>query len=171
MGTGRQERYLEARLGSRARVGEVAVGARREITARARSLVERARGQVETLVAGDEQFVIDFVSMLKAGAKERDRTCVQAILMILKLVGQENTLVIEWVKRTGASTEDELRRIVEAYKSAGEADTLTAIERMTTALEAMLPLHEEHRGMVVRRLGGYLPVMSDQFDGEHNHGA
>lgn len=147
------------------------VGKRREYAAQVRELVERAGDTVRAGLAGEET-VREYVEAIKAGVRARSRTEMRLYAEVMKLLGEERKLVVEFVHSLGASGESELRRIVEAYKSAGEADTLTAIERMTTALEAMLPMHEEHRGMVIRRLGGYLPVSAyEPMDGEHNHGA
>ena len=146
------------------------VGRRMELAKTARGLLDEARDDMRTDFAQDVDFRKRFVQMLKDSALAGDRTSKNIVAEIYKLVGEERTLVVEFMSRHGLTSEEELRRILSEYKSAGEADTLTAIERMTTALEALLPMHEAHRGAIIRRLGGYLPVESDDF-GTHNHGA
>ena len=145
---------------ARGSVGSVAMGARRNVSEIARGLVEVAKSRVESEIAGDEAFIAEFCAMLKEGASRevRDRTCINAVLMILKLVGAERVVVLEWVKALGASSEGELQRAMEVKRSIGGVEDSVVIERLTSALEALLPLHPEHRGTVVRRLGGYLPT-------------
>jgi len=140
-------------------------GKRRELRARVQGLLEVANAQMVESFA-TRQYVQEFCATLKKGARILDRTCIAAIMQIMSGVDAERKQLLEFIRSLGASGEQELRQKIQAYNDAGEADTLTAIERMTTALEAMLPLHEGHRAVVIRRLGGYLPVTSDRLESE-----
>ena len=154
----RQNEYMARRMADRPLSERPEPGSRKALLAKARELVATAGAEVQRAIAGDPEFIRDFCQMLKDGSKARDRTCVNAVLTILKLQGQERVLLVEYVRQLGASSEEEARKAVEAYRSAGGADLETAIERCTAFLEGALPMHEQHRGMVVRRLGGYLPI-------------
>lgn len=143
------------------------MGGRRELTRRAKELVEIAGARVQQEIAGDDEYISSLIKVLKDGSLLKDRTCMAAVLTILKLQGQERVLLVEYVRQLGASSEEEARRAVEAYRSAGGADLETAIERCTAFLEGALPMHEQHRGMVIRRLGGYLPVESGHASTEY----
>jgi hypothetical protein len=77
---------------------------------------------------------------------------------IMKLAQAEIHVVHHLLSKFGLSSEEELARIVETHKQAGDEDSASTIDRLTYALEALLPMHEEYRQGVVRRLGGYLPV-------------
>lgn len=148
---------------ARGAIGTRLMGGRKDLVKRARELVEVARATVEAEMASPES-VRDFCEAINYGATKEvmDRTCLNLKAQILRLVSQERVLLVEYVRQLGASSEDEARKAVEAYRSADGADLVTAIERCVAFLEGALPMHEEHRGMVVRRLGGYLPVAMDE---------
>lgn len=134
-------------------------GSRKAAAARAMALVAQAGDYVRSRIAGDADFIRSYVDMLKYGASREvmDRTCINIVNAILKLQGEERKLVVEFVNSIGVQDEAELRRIVDQYRGAEGADVVTAIERCTTFLEGALPMHEAHRAVVVRRLGGVLP--------------
>jgi len=133
-------------------------GGRVALAETAKGLVERAGDRMRQSFAEDDQFISDFVATLKAGALDRDRTCVNTVARIYRLVDEERKLVVEFVHSLGASSEEELRRMVEAVKAAEGADVLDGVERAAAYLEAALTIHPEHRDAVVRRLGGMVPV-------------
>lgn len=150
---------LRARTEAKDRVATRLMGGRKDFVARARQMVEVAKATVQQEMASPES-VRDLCETINFGASKSimDRTCIRLKAEILKLVGEERTLVVEFIHSMGAKSEDELRRMVETVKSAEGVDDLTVIERCCTALEAYLPLHEGHRAMIIRRLGGYLPT-------------
>jgi hypothetical protein len=140
-------------------------GKRKELRARVRELIETNRAQMTTEFSTQEE-VHAFCETIKAGRKIFDRTCIQMEHEILTGIGAETNQLLEFIRSFGVEREADLRQRIEAYNQADAVDTLTAIERLTTALEAMLPMHPEHRGVVIQRLGGYLPVESDSREGE-----
>ena len=133
-------------------------GERTEFVAIARTIMEEGRAKFATEMAGDDKFLHDFAEVLKKGARAFDPDSMKIVARMLSWMQEERRLVVEFVRSLGASSEDELKEMVEAYRSAGDGDTLTAIERLTTGLEALLPLHEGHRPMVVKRLGGVIAI-------------
>lgn len=133
-------------------------GGRVALAATARELVDRSADEMREWFVSDTPFRQQFVQTLKAGALDRDRTCLNIVSQIYKLVGEERRLVIEFVHSLGASSEEELRRMVEAVKAAEGADVLDGVERAAAYLEAALTIHPEHRQAVVLRLGGIVPV-------------
>ena len=141
---------------------EVPMGARNDFSRMVRELVEVRRDRIWKDVAEDDELQRAYLRTIRTGLQSENptnrRTAMDHYRYLTKLADREMLVVHQFLHTFGVKSESELHSIVEAYKSAGDGDTLTAIERMTSALEALLPLHEEHRGMVVRRLGGYVPV-------------
>jgi hypothetical protein len=131
-----------------------------------RELVEHHKGEVLSGLMTDEVRQ-DFIAAIKRGVKANSRTEMIQYAQLTKLVDQEHRLVVEFVHSLGVAGEAELRRMVEAVKGAEGADLLTSVERSVTFLEAALPMLEEHRAMVIKRLGGYLPVTSDSLSTEN----
>lgn len=138
------------------------VGDRKAFTALARQMVAEAKAEIQADFAQDVEFRRKWIRTLKDGALAGDRTAGNIVAMIHDLTGNTVLLVIEFLKQKGLAGEEELDSILQLAKSTEGADLLTAIERCTAFLEGALPLHEEHRGVVVRRLGGYLPVAMDE---------
>lgn len=124
------------------------------------TLVRQRGDEIREGLASDE-VVREYVRAIRDGLKRRDRTCLREYGRVMKLVDAEVKVVHEFLHTFGVRTETELRGIVEAYRSAGDGDVVAAIERLTSALEVMLPMHEEHRVAVVRRLGGYVARRGD----------
>ena len=154
----RQDAYLEQRRADRKLpVSDVPVGRRKAYADKVRALTEVAGAQVREQLATPD-VVASFCGAIKDGIVERDRTALNLYAQVMKLVGEERKLIVEFVHSMGAKSEDELRRMFMSAKQAEGADIVTAIERCTAFLEGALPMHEQHRQVVIRRLGGYLPV-------------
>lgn len=153
---------IEAPEASLERTGAVGqTGMRLAYAAKVKEMVLLAKDAAREVLA-EPGNVKEFCRQVMEGVKLRSRTEMRLYPELMGMVGQERTLVVEFVNSLGVrGGESELRRIVDSVRSAEGADTLTALERMTTAMEAILPLHEEHRAMVIRRLGGYLPYDSN----------
>ena len=136
------------------------------LTGRKQALAKRATELVA--VAGDlvreeicdPAFVKEFCSTLKYGASREvmDRTCINAVLHITKLLGEERNITVEFIHRIGATSEQQLRDYVEAAKSVEEASLHDSAERCIAFLELFFNQHPELRGAAVKRLGGYVPV-------------
>ena len=152
-----KEDYLAQRRALRANTEVTPVGARKEFTERVRGLVQQSGDRVrEDFAASD--VVRDYCDAIRAGIKARDRTSLNLYAQIMKLVGEERRITVEFIHSLGAKSEDELRRMVEAVKAAEGADVLDGVERAAAYLEAALQIHPEHRQAVVLRLGGVVPV-------------
>lgn len=136
-------------------------GQRKEFVAIARQLVNEAKADLQKDFAQDHQWRKDWIAVLKKGALALDRTATPIVAAIHELIHQQPLLVIEFLRQKGIESESELDSIVETMKAAEGSDILTAIERCTAFLEGALPMHEEHRATIIRRLGGYLPVESN----------
>jgi len=153
-----KDAYLAKRMAGRPAEGLMPRGGRIALAQTAKELVERAGDEMREWFVSDTPFRQKFVETLKQGAIERDRTCLNIVSQIYKLVGEERRLVVEFVHSLGAKSEEELRRMVEAVKAAEGADVLDGVERAAAYLEAALTIHPEHRQAVVLRLGGVVPI-------------
>ena len=139
------------------RVGSVAMGARREFTAKVRELVAGAGDSVREQFASDE-VVADYVATVHRGIKTGDRTSLRLYAEIMKLVGEERRITVEFIHSLGARSEEELKRYVDAAKSVEGAGPHDGAERCVAYLEAYLNVYPEQRAAAVKRLGGYAPV-------------
>ena len=137
--------------------GEVATGQRQEMAAQVREMVAAAGDTVREGMC-EPGFVRDYVKMLKRGALERDRTCVNIVSQVMKLVGEERRITVEFIHSLGASSEQQLRTYVEAAKSVEGASLDDSAERCVAFLEVYFNANPELRGAAVKRLGGYVPV-------------
>ena len=134
-------------------------GGRRALVATAEELVERAGDMVRAEIC-EPGFVKEFCSTLKYGASREcmDRTCINAVLHITKLLGEERNITVEFIHRIGASSEEQLKGYVEAAKSVEGASLHDSAERCVAFLELFFNAHPELRSAAVKRLGGYVPV-------------
>jgi hypothetical protein len=107
----------------------------------------------------EPKFVKEFCDTLKWGASREvmDRTCINAVMSVLKLVGEERRVTVEFIHSLGASSEEQLRAYVEAAKSVDGASLDDAAERCTAFMETWLNANPQHRVAVVKRLGGMVP--------------
>lgn len=140
-------------------VGTRLMGNRKALVATAEELVVRAGDMVREEIC-DPVFVREFCQTLKFGASREcmDRTCINAVLHITKLLGEERNITVEFIHRIGASSEEQLRGYVESAKSVEGATLHDSAERCVAFLELFFNAHPETRGAAVKRLGGYVPV-------------
>jgi histidinol dehydrogenase len=158
----RQDAYLAERRDKRAKEGVVPVGARLAFAEKVRDLVDHRGNEVRSELATDDA-VKEFVWAIREGVRQRDRTAIIQYAKIMKLVDAEMRVIHEFISEMGASSREELKSGFQTAKQAEGVDILTSIERCVAFLEGALPMHEAHRAVVVRRLGGYLPVDSDRL--------
>jgi len=156
MAAGDREGYLARRRAQNRNTEVTPLGSRREFTERVRGLVAESGDRVREDFAA-EDVVRDYCEAIRSGIKARDRTALNLYAQTMKLVGEERRITVEFIHSLGASSEDELRRMVEAVKAAEGADVLDGVERAAAYLEAALQIHPEHRQAVVLRLGGVVP--------------
>ena len=134
-----------------------ATGSRREFTARVRALVEGAGERVREEFAEPDTVAL-YCKAIRAGIVARDRTALNLYAQIMKLVGEERRITVEFIHSLGARSEKELRDYVEAAKSVEGAGPHEGAARCVDYLEAYLNLNPGQRESVVRRLGGLVPV-------------
>ena len=135
------------------------VGARAKFSARVRELVEMDKAEVtEHLASGGR--AKEFVDAILWGVNQRppDRTCLNLRAQIMKNVGEERRITVEFIHSLGAGSEAELRRYVEAARSVEGAGPHDGAERCVAYLAAYFDAFPEHRAPAVQRLGGYVPV-------------
>ena len=139
-------------------VGMRAMGARRELTAQVREMVAVAADTVREEMS-EPGFVREFCETLKYGSSREvmDRTCINATLQILKLVGEERRITVEFIHSLGASSEEQLKSYVEAAKSVEGASLHDSAERCLSFLEVYFNAHPQTRVAGVKRLGGQVP--------------
>ena len=136
----------------------VPVGDKLEFTRQVRDLVAVAGDKIRDGLA-DEDTVKDYVRTIKLGIRDpKNKTCLNLYSQVMKLVGEERRVVVEFVNRLGARSEDELRRYVETAKSVEGVGPHDGAERCVAYLEAYFNAFPEQRGAAVKRLGGYVPV-------------
>lgn len=135
----------------------VPLGQRREYTARVRALVAQAGDSAREAFA-DPAIVAAYVKAIHDGIMVRDRTALNLYSQVMKLIGEERRITVEFIHSLGASSEEELKRYVDAAKSVEGAGPHDGAERCVAYLEAYLNAFPEGRGAFVRRLGGYVPV-------------
>lgn len=131
----------------------VPMGARREFTARVRALVAEA-GDVAREGLARPEVVSDYVATIHRGVKAGDRTALRLYSEVMKLVGEERRITVEFIHSLGARSEGELRKYVEAAKSVEGAGPHDGAARCVDYLEAYLNLYPDQRASMVKRLGG-----------------
>lgn len=144
--------------------GPVAMGSRTAFASQVRALVEATGNDVREALA-KRDVVEDFCLTIHEGIKPfsktgrpPDRTCLNQYAQIMKLVGEERRITVEFIHGLGAKSEEELRRYVDAAKSVEGAGPHDGAERCVAYLEAYLNVYPEQRAASLRRLGGYVPV-------------
>lgn len=149
------ERWLQAQ---RYPGDVVPVGDKLEFTKRVRDLVGIAGDQIREGLA-DESTVKDFVKTVKLGVRDpRNKTCLNLYAQVMKLIGEERRVIVEFVNRLGARSEDDLRRYVETAKSVEGVGPHDGAERCVAYLEAYFNAYPEQRHAAIKRLGGLTPV-------------
>jgi hypothetical protein len=136
---------------------EVAVGSRRDFAVTVRNLVESNRDAVLTQLATDE-VARDYADAIRIGIKKRDRTALNLYAQIMKLVGEERRIVVEFVQGLGVRNEGDLKRMVEMARSVEGVGPHDGAERCVAYLEAYFNAFPDQRPAALRRLGGYVPV-------------
>jgi hypothetical protein len=76
----------------------------------------------------------------------------------MKLIGEERRVIVEFVNRLGARSEDDLRRYVETARSVEGVGPHEGAERCVAYLEAYFNAFPEQRHAAIKRLGGAVPV-------------
>ena len=139
--------------------GVVAMGARKELATHIRSLVAAHGDAIREQLATPE-VAKEYCDTIRWGVTQRppDRTCLNQYASIMKLVGEERRITVEFIHSMGASSEEELKRYVDAAKSVEGAGPHDGAERCVAYLEAYLNAFPDSRGTFVRRLGGLVPV-------------
>jgi len=155
----RRGRGKGASLAANGEVGARLFGNRQALVATAEEMVARAGDMVREEIC-EPGFVREFCRTLKYGASREcmDRTCINAVLHITKLLGEERNITVEFIHRLGVSSEEQLRGYVESGKSVEGATLHDSAERCVAFLELFFNAHPELRGAAVKRLGGYVPV-------------
>jgi len=136
----------------------VPVGDRLQFTKQVRDLVSVAGDQIREGLA-DEETVRDYVRTVKLGIRDpKNKTCLNLYAQVMKLIGEERRVIVEFVNRLGARSEDDLRRYVETAKSVEGVGPHDGAERCVSYLEAYFNAFPEQRHAAIRRLGGLTPV-------------
>jgi hypothetical protein len=115
-------------------------------------LVDAAGDEIRN-VAASEPYVQAFMDSLLAGLQERDRTCMNGYMKLMKLVDAERTLVVEIWNRLGVRDAGEAQVLVDRAKSAGEQTPREAAETCVRFLEAYLASEPMDRALIAARLG------------------
>ena len=145
---------LRASLGA---VDVVPVGQRQAFTRQVRELVSHSGDLVREGLATPE-VVADYVATIKAGVKIGSRTEMNLYAQIMRLVGEEKRITVEFINSLGATSESQLRSYVDAAKSVEGASLHDSAERCVAFLELFFNANPELRSAAVKRLGGYVPV-------------
>lgn len=149
------ERFLQGR---RLPGDVVPVGDKLDFTRQVRDLVATAGDKVREGLA-DDSTVKDYVKAIKLGIRDpRNKTCLNLYAQVMRLIGEERRIIVEFVNRLGARSEDDLRRYVETAKSVEGVGPHDGAERCVSYLEAYFNAFPEQRSAAIRRLGGHVPV-------------
>lgn len=143
------------------RTNKMIYGRRLEFASAVDKKVSEAGDLVRSILA-DGETPAEVARVIVRGAKRGDRSCLNHYTRLMKLAGEERKLTIEFLHSYGVRTEDELRRMVDTVRSAEDSNVVDGIERATAYLEAALRLEPHQRDLVVRRLGGLVPVPSQE---------
>ena len=137
----------------------VPMGKRQELAAHIRALVAAHGDAIREQLATPE-VAKEYCDTIRWGVTQRppDRTCLNQYASIMKLVGEERRITVEFIHSLGVQSEEELKRYVDAAKSVEGAGPHDGAERCVAYLEAYLNAFPESRGTFVRRLGGLVPV-------------
>ena len=133
------------------------VGKRQQYTAMVRQLVAEAGDLVRSELAQPE-VARSWCESLKVGIAARDRTAMNLYPQVMKLVGEERRVVVEFVQGLGVRNEDELRSLLSMAKSVEGVGPHDGAERCVAYLEAYFNAFPEQRPPALKRLGGYVPV-------------
>ena len=154
----RRASALRARSEAAGTIGTRPVGARRDLTERARALVAVAGDTVREELC-QPNVVKEFCDTIRYGSSREvmDRTCLNIQAQVYRLLGEERKLVVEFCHSLGVSTEQELRAYVDAARSVEGASEHDTAERVTAYLEKYLDRNPQMRVAIVRRLGGQVP--------------
>lgn len=137
----------------------VALGKRKELAAHIRELVNSHADEVRGGLATSET-ARAYVDTIKWGVAQRppDRTCLNQYAAIMKLVGEERRITVEFIHSLGVQSEAELRTYIDRAKSVEGVGPHDGAERCVAYLEAYFNAYPEQRSAAVKRLGGYVPV-------------
>lgn len=137
--------------------GSVVSGRKQDFSAMAKLAVEMHRDVVLTTLATKEN-ARKFCEVTIKGMEEGKRTQYIAFKDMMKLVGAERKLIIEFVQSMGVKSEDDLRRYVEAARSVEGAGPHDGADRCVNYLDAYCGVYPDQRALIIKRLGGYIPV-------------
>lgn len=140
-----------------ARDGNLLNGTKQNFSAMAKVAVEMHRDVVLTTLATKEN-ARKFCEVTVKGMEEGKRTQYIAFKEMMKLVGEERKLVVEFVHSMGVQSEEDLRRYVEAAKSVEGAGPHEGADRCVNYLDAYCGVYPDQRAIIIKRLGGYIPV-------------
>ena len=147
----------EAPLPVHNRDGTIVLGQRKEFAAMARSLVEENRDAI-LMELGQPEVARSWCDSLKIGIKARDRTAMNLYPQVMKLLGEERRIVVEFVAGLGVRDEGELKRMVDMARSVEGVGPHDGAERCVAYLEAYFNAFPDQRPAAIRRLGGLVPV-------------
>jgi len=99
-----------------------------------------------------------FTDVVWAGAKERDRTCLNIVANAYKLMGKETMFVVALWERLGVSGEGEVKSKLERMKAADGASPQESAERCLELVCAVADLDPDFKATAIRRLGGMVPI-------------
>ena len=132
-------------------------GARNRFTDMAKKLVADCGDVVRAELAQPSVAKL-FCDSIKAGLVARDRTAMHLYATIMRLVGEQRMIVVEFVAGLGVKSEDELRKLIGMAKSVEGVGPHDGAERCVSYLEAYFNAFPEQRSAALKRLGGYIPV-------------
>ena len=139
------------------RSGKYLTGSRSEVRAMANRLVEENRDVILSELAKPE-VAKSWCDSLKAGIALRDRTAMNLYPQVMKLMGEERRIVVEFVQGLGVHSEADLKRMVDMARSVEGVGPHDGAERCVAYLEAYFNAFPDQRPAALRRLGGYVPV-------------
>jgi hypothetical protein len=139
------------------RRGSVAMGARKDFTAKVRGLVEVAGNEVREAFAAPEMVQLA-IKTIREGMEVRDRTCVNLYFQTMKMVGEDRRITVEFIHSLGAKDESELKRYVDAAKSVEGAGPRDGAMRCAEFLRAYFDVNPQDRTALAQLMGLYAPV-------------
>ncbi len=151
------EMVPEAGLPLVGRDGKFVPGTRKEFAAMAHQLVEDNRNTI-LYELGQPEVARSWCDSLKIGIAARDRTAMNLYPQVMKLLGEERRIVVEFVTGLGVRDEGELKRMVDMAKSVEGVGPHDGAERCVAYLEAYFNAFPDQRPSALKRLGGYVPV-------------
>lgn len=145
-------------------------GSRDRFARNVMALVSTTGDKIKAWIAQDEELARDYYEALKEGVRQRDRTMVRLYSEVMKLVGEERSVVVTVLHQLGVPTMDELERMVQTHK---DAEGVTSEQRAAICadyLELYLNTNPQERAAYVRRFGGEVPLRSDSYAVVADHG-